>query len=131
MGLDDDDLHTADPNDDGPITASGLRQYVLAPLSSKIDDLGDVLGSILEREDQQAQALATLAGELTSTPRAVSAAATSARLPTPTSTTESTSESRVTSAVTGASTAGNLCPGGVYGFPCTSTSYRWARSPAS
>jgi hypothetical protein len=70
MGLDDDGLHTADPNDDGPITASGLRQYVLVPLSSKIDDLGDTLGSILEREDQQAQALASLAGELTSTPRA-------------------------------------------------------------
>ena len=70
MGLDDDGLHPTDPTDDGPITASGLRQYVLAPLSSKIDDLGETLGSILEREDQQAQALAALAGELTSTPRA-------------------------------------------------------------
>lgn len=70
FGDDDHDTGDGGGSDSEPLTASGLNDYLVQPLVAKLDEVvAGPLEQIIDRESQQAQALATLAGELTSTPR--------------------------------------------------------------
>lgn len=58
------------PDDDGPIEASGLRDYIYGPLDTKATQIRDLLDTALDRLDSLNQNVATLTASMTDTDRA-------------------------------------------------------------